>query len=262
MVITVNKLERNVMEKLAAIIVEDRYFEDTIQICKEHLSMLPDDTDLILYSTQENIEKYKEDATKQNLKIAFKLYDQNVKIPIGIKYIGGMESVLKDQRMSALLNYCLFVTRPEFWMELFDYDRVLTFQRDTKLLKKGIDAFYEYDYVGAPCYNFVKDQTIQNGGLSLRNPKTMEYVCRVYGWSKDVQDLLVVGQYSSAWFFAEDIFFCLRMIKHNAGALAPLEVSKRFSCESRFEYGTLGYHAIDRYMPEEAVKLINEQYNY
>ena len=250
------------MEKLGALIVEDRYFDDTIKICKEHISMLPENTDLILYSTKENIEKYKEEAEKANLKVIFKEYNQNVKIPVEINYIGGMESVLKDPRMKALFNYCLFLTTPEFWMDLFEYDRVLTFQRDTRLLKTGIEAFYEYDYVGAPCYNFVKDQTIQNGGLSLRNPKVMEYICRVYGWKKDIQDLLVVGQYSSAWFFAEDIFFCLRMIKHSAGTLAPLEVAKLFSCESRFEYGTLGYHAIDRYMPEEAVKLINEQYNY
>lgn len=260
MVISVNKLERNVMEKLAAIIIEDRYFEDTVSVCQQHLDKLPENTDLILYSIEENIEKYKQDAIKQGVNITFKQYDQNVKIPIEINYIGGMEAVLKDQRMRALFNYCLFVTRPEFWMELFDYDRIITFQRDTKLLKKGIEEFLQYDYVGAPCYNFVKDQTVQNGGLSVRNPKVMEYICRVYGWKRDVQDLLVIGQYSSAWFFAEDIFFCLRLIKHKAGTLAPLETAKRFSCEVKYELGTLGYHAIERYMTEEEIKKINEQY--
>jgi hypothetical protein len=134
--------------------------------------------------------------------------------------------------------------------------------RDTMVLRKGIEEFYQYDYIGAPCYNYIKDQTIQNSGFSLRNPKIMEYISRVYGWKRDIQDMMVVGQYSSAWFFAEDIFYCTRMIKHSIGNYAPLEAAKRFSCEMRFELGTLGYHAIDRYMTEDQVKQINEQYNY
>jgi hypothetical protein len=88
----------------------------------------------------------------------------------------------------------------------------------------------------------------------------MEYICRLYGWNTDIQDMMVVGQYSSASFFAEDIFFCLRLIKHNAGKLAPLDVSQRFSVESRFELGTLGYHRIDAYLTEDEQKQIKEQY--
>jgi hypothetical protein len=134
--------------------------------------------------------------------------------------------------------------------------------RDTMILRKGIEEFLQYDYIGAPCYNYVKDQTIQNSGLSLRNPKIMEYISRVYGWKKDIQDMMVAGQYSSAWFFAEDIFYCTRMIKYGIGNYAPMEAAKRFSCEMKFELGTLGYHAIERYMTEDQIKQINEQYNY
>ena len=155
---------------------------------------------------------------------------------------------------------CMVMTTPEFWKDYFDYERVLIFQRDTAILRGGIEGFFEYDYVGAPCYNFVRDQTIQNGGLSLRNPRVMEYICRLYGWKTDIQDMMVVGQYSSASFFAEDIFFCLRLIKHNAGKLAPLDVSQRFSVESRFTLGTLGYHRIDAYLTEDEQKQVKEQY--
>jgi len=41
-----------------------------------------------------------------------------------------------------------------------------------------------------------------------------------------------------------------------------MEAAKKFSCEMKFELGTLGYHAIERYMTEEQIKQINEQYNY
>ena len=259
MVSSINKLETRVMKKLAALIIEDRFFEDFGETCNNHLKYLPQDTDLYVYTSEENKEKYREQLGKFNIEPNYIDYVKDMEIPLPIRYINGIEQFQSNDRMKALLNMCMFMTRPEFWKDYFDYDRVLIFQRDSGILREGIEEFFEYDYVGAPCYNFVRDQTIQNGGFSLRNPRVMEYICRLYGWKTDLQDLMVVGQYSSASFFAEDIFFCLRMIKHNAGKLAPLEISKKFSCESRFESGTLGYHNIEVYMTEDEVKTLKEQ---
>ena len=248
------------MKKLAAIIIEDRPVDDLGKICYNHLKYLPKDTDLFIYTSEEAKKVFKEQLIKFNINYKFKYYNQNTEIPTTIKYIPGLEQLLQDARMKPLFNMCMVMTQPEFWKEYFGYERVLIFQRDSGLLKEGIDEFMEYDYVGAPCYNFVKDQTIQNGGLSLRNPRVMEYICRLYGWKMDIQDMMVVGQYSSASFFAEDIFFCLRLIKYNAGKLAPLDVSKKFSVESRFELGSFGYHRMDAYLTEDEVKQIKEQY--
>lgn len=248
------------MKQLAALIIEDRFFEDFGKICNEHMKHLPKDTDLFVYTSEENKEKYTEQLKKYKIKPTYLNYNQEQEIPTTIKYIPGLSQLLEDKRMKSLFNMCMVMTTPEFWKDYFDYERVLIFQRDTAILRGGIDGFFEYDYVGAPCYNFVRDQTIQNGGLSLRNPRVMEYICRLYGWKTDIQDMMVVGQYSSASFFAEDIFFCLRLIKHNAGKLAPLDVSQRFSVESRFELGTLGYHRIDAYLTEDEQKQVKEQY--
>ena len=248
------------MKKLAALIIEDRFFDDFGKICYEHIKQLPNNTDLFVYTSEENKDKYREQLAKYKIEPIFPDYDKNPPVPVSIKYIPGLEQLLQDTRMKSLFNMCMVMTTPEFWKDYFDYERVLIFQRDTAILRKGIDGFFEYDYVGAPCYNFVKDQTIQNGGLSLRNPRVMEYICRLYGWNTDLQDMMVVGQYSSASFFAEDIFFCLRLIKYNAGKLAPLDVSQRFSVESRFQLGTLGYHRIDAYLTEDEQKQVKEQY--
>jgi hypothetical protein len=248
------------MKQLAALIIEDRFFEDFGKICNEHMKHLPKDTDLFVYTSEENKEKYTEQLKKYKIKPTYLNYNQEQEIPTTIKYIPGLSQLLEDKRMKSLFNMCMVMTTPEFWKDYFDYERVLIFQRDTAILRGGIEGFFEYDYVGAPCYNFVRDQTIQNGGLSLRNPRVMEYICRLYGWKTDIQDMMVVGQYSSASFFAEDIFFCLRLIKHNAGKLAPLDVSQRFSVESRFELGTLGYHRIDAYLTEDEQKQVKEQY--
>jgi hypothetical protein len=248
------------MKQLAALIIEDRFFEDFGKICSEHMKHLPKDTDLFVYTSEENKEKYTEQLKKYKIKPTYLNYNQDQEVPTTIKYIPGLSQLLEDKRMKSLFNMCMVMTTPEFWKDYFEYERVLIFQRDTAILRGGIDGFFEYDYVGAPCYNFVRDQTIQNGGLSLRNPRVMEYICRLYGWKTDIQDMMVVGQYSSASFFAEDIFFCLRLIKHNAGKLAPLDVSQRFSVESRFELGTLGYHRIDAYLTEDEQKQVKEQY--
>lgn len=248
------------MKQLAAFIIEDRFFEDFGKICNEHMKHLPKDTDLFVYTAEENKEKYTEQLKKYKIKPTYLNYNQDQEVPTSIKYIPGLSQLLEDKRMKSLFNMCMVMTTPEFWKDYFDYERVLIFQRDTALLRGGIEGFFEYDYVGAPCYNFVKDQTIQNGGFSLRNPRVMEYICRLYGWNTDLQDMMVVGQYSSASFFAEDIFFCLRMIKYNAGKLAPLDVSQRFSVESRFQLGTLGYHRIDAYLTEDEQKAVIEQY--
>lgn len=248
------------MKKLAALIIEDRFFEDFGDICNDHMKHLPKDTDLFVYTSEEHKEKYTEQLSKHGITPNYLKYNKDTEIPYSIKYISGVDQFLADTRMKPLLNMCAFMTRPDFWKDYFDYERVLVFQRDSAILREGIEEFFEYDYVGAPCYNFVKDQTIQNGGLSLRNPRVMEYICRLYGWKTDLQDLMVVGQYSTASFFAEDIFFCLRMIKHNAGKLAPLEVSKMFSVESKFELGTLGYHRMDVYLKEDEVLKIMKQY--
>lgn len=250
-----------VMKKLAVVLVEDRYFPDTIQICKDHMKFLPEDTELIFYTGPEHFKRYRKELSSVNFKYELREYDRKVPIPLSIKYNDIIAAVSKDTRLKALLNFCLFQTTEEFWKGLFDYERILHIHRDTKILRKGIEEYLEYDYIGAPCYNFIGDNTIQNGALCIRNPRTMEYICRMHGWKTDLYEMMAAGQYSSASFFAEDIFFCVRMIKYRIGNLAPLNVAKKFACEVKFELGTFGYHAISRYLTKEEVYKINNQYN-
>lgn len=248
------------MKQLAAFIIEDRPVDNFGKICYDHMKHLPEGTDLYVFTSEETKPKLKEQLIKFKLNYKFKPMKYDIEAPVTIKYIPGLEQAMKDKRMKSLFNMCLFMTEPDFWKQFFDYERVMMFHIDTAILKPGIEEYLKYDYIGAPCYNFVKDQTIQNGALSIRNPRVMEYICRMYGWRTDLQDLMVVGQYSSASFFAEDIFFCLRMIKYNMPGYAPLEESKKFACEVKFELGTLGYHAIERYMTEDEVNQIKTQY--
>ena len=248
------------MKKLAAVIIEDRKVQDFYKIVKAHMQFLPKDTDVIIYTSENTEKEFKKLLNEKN--IEYRRYPQNLPIPNSIKAINGVDELLKsNDRMKPLLNYCLFMTDRQFWIDLYEYERVLIFQVDSGLLRTGIEEFLDWDYVGAPCYNFVGDKTIQNGGLSIRNPRIMEYICRNFGWETDIQELIQLGQYSTASFFAEDIFFCLRFIKYSIGNYAPIEIAKKFSVESKFELGTLGYHRPTPYMSEDSVRQILTQYN-
>lgn len=249
------------MKKLGAVIVENRKYENFGQVCKEHLNFLPPDTDLFVFTSDELMSECGEQLSNVGLTAKFHSYPTDISVPNHFHTINGFTELMQSSpKMPILLNYCLFMTRPEFWDNFIGYERILTFQMDTVIFKVGIDEFMDWDYVGAPCYNFFREQTIQNGGLSLRNPRMMEYICRYHSWNSDLDDMIKIGQYSTANFFAEDIFFTLRMIKYGIGNYAPLDVAKRFSVESKLEWGTFGGHRIEGYFEKDIVISIKNQY--
>lgn len=251
------------MEQLAAVIVEDRKFDNFGETCNNHLKFLPKDTKLFVFTSNELIKEYKKQLKSIGLinNVSFNSYTENLRIPNLFYKLNGFNDLLNgNDKIKNLLNYCLLLTSTDFWKLFNKFYRVLIFQMDTCILRKGIEQFYEWDYIGAPCRSFVNDHTLMNGGLSLRNPRTMEYICRYYGWDTDLNELLELGGASSASFFAEDIFFSLRMIKYNIGKYPPLEVSKLFSVESKFNWGSFGYHAPDRYLTTEELTQLKTQY--
>lgn len=136
-------------------------------------------------------------------------------------------------------DYDYFLTNPKFW--LMSFDKVLIIQHDAGLLRKGIEEFYYYDYVGAPWY--FQDHG-GNGGLSWRNPKVMHDIASKFQYSTRLGH--------------EDVFFC-NIMYSNKMNLASREACSRFSVETVFKLGTLGYHNIRRWLkPEECKQILNQ----
>lgn len=135
-------------------------------------------------------------------------------------------------------EYNALLTSTSFW-EKIPHEKILIFQHDSGLLKPGIEEFLEWDYVGSP----IPNTHTQNGGLSIRSKSVMLNI---------LQDNKRQGHQH------EDTFFCSYIKKY--GKLAPPDVSKKFSCEMSFRLGTLGYHAIDRYMNKHQCNLVRRQY--
>lgn len=145
-------------------------------------------------------------------------------------------------------NYNLLLTSIEFWQKVLPYDRVVIFQADSEIFKPGIEDFFEYDYIGAPWKNYDPDYYpyVGNGGLSIRNPKVMYSILLENTWGKDM---------------GEDLFFTRKMVETGYGKLAPYEVAQKFAVESIFYPGTLGAHAIDKWLSKEQCNELRKQYD-
>jgi hypothetical protein len=207
---------------ISAAIVETRDI-DINKIFANHIPYLPTDTHYFLFTSSELKDKYNNELKSFNVDYTI------IDIKLDDDTIHGYNLLLTDHGL-------------KFWAHFMDFERVLIFQNDSSLLRNGIEEFYEYDYIGAP-YDYFP--YVGNGGLSLRNPKIMMQICLNYNWKRDC---------------GEDLHFTKIMAENNIGKLAPLEAAKKFSVESIFELGTLGYHKPWYYLGEEKYKQIKTQY--
>jgi hypothetical protein len=155
----------------------------------------------------------------------------------------GTKSIHYKPKIKSIADYNKLFTSPKFWRKFVDYDMVLIFQHDSALLRSGIEDFYQYDYIGAP-WKF--QQHGGNGGLSLRNPRIMLYICNTFTYNNREN---------------EDVYFSNIMHRHNVGNLAPRNECAKFAVETIYSLGTFGYHAIDKYLTKEELESVQTQYD-
>lgn len=148
--------------------------------------------------------------------------------------------VINDVPVSNIEDYNKLLTSVEFWHGIKE-ENILIFQSDSALLRTGIEEFYQWSYVGAP-WKFQYNGG--NGGLSFRKKSAMLYVLEHFNRKEGVN---------------EDIFFC-NCLQACSKNLAPRSVCLQFSCETIYQKGTLGYHAIEKYLSTEEINQIKNQY--
>lgn len=146
--------------------------------------------------------------------------------------------VVSKEDTSTTAGYNNLLTSERFWRGL--PDTVLIFQADSMLLRHGIEEFTGYDFIGAPIPKI--GWPAMNGGLSLRKREAMLKVIREHPYQQ------VYGN--------EDIYFCNRLWN-----LPDYDVARRFSVETEFALGSLGCHAIDKYLTPPDCNKIVTQYN-
>lgn len=150
---------------------------------------------------------------------------------------------IKDHSVRTLNDYNTLMTSRALW-ESIPFEKVLVFQQDSRLLRQWDPEFEQYDFVGAPIRNC--PFPAMNGGLSWRSKEMMLRVIDKY-------------PYNVSAYGYEDIYFCNAMASVG-GKLPTLETAKKFSCETMFELGTVGCHAVERYLSSNEVNQIKRQY--
>ena len=214
------------------IIVEPRQHPSLIPVIKNFMFLLQHTGwGLIVYHGADN-----EMFVKDGLKDAFPAAPTT-----RVHYVRMMQPNLTPREYSAML------CNPMFWQCLLDgfkCEHALIFQCDTLLLKGAdvIDSFLKYDYVGAPwpdggiCAALPPNHrrmqiTVGNGGLSLRNVRTMLAIARRY-------------PYPHGSGLPEDVYFSHWLKVHENEYWVPTsEEASAFAMEQVFHPNAAGLHA-------------------
>ena len=206
--------------KKGAVIVETRIIANLFEIIQErHMKYIPNDWGLTIFLSEKN----KHLVSKE-------MFDRDVKIII-----------IKNDTFS-VQDYNILLTSRDFWNSI-DYDKILIFQTDSRILRYGIEDFLHYDYCGA-VWSF--QQHGGNGGFSLRTKQKM-------------LDVINLKSYDCSTDGNEDIYFS-NYLANVGGNLAPREECQKFSVESVFSLGSLGIHAIEKWLTKEQCEQILNQY--
>ena len=141
-------------------------------------------------------------------------------------------------------GYNRLLTSNFFW-NCIPSENVLIFQHDSLLLRTGIEEYMQYDFIGAPIGHI--QFPCMNGGLSLRKKSKMMQV-------------IAAIKYNEGLHGNEDMFFC-NAIKDIGGNLPTKEIAQSFSVETIFGLGSMGVHAIEKYLTNDQCSEILNQYN-
>lgn len=204
--------------KYAAVIVETRDLVGLCPVIDNHLNFIPKDWDLVVFGSAQN------------------------EMTINKNYPEAIYFDISCEKLTAE-KYNSILTSKGFWDFLQEYDRVLIFQHDSKLLRAGIEQFTKWDYIGAPWGHFT--MLGGNGGLSIRNPQKM-------------RDIIGRYKYNSVLHGNEDVYFCKHLPLVN-GKIAPRDIAMQFSVETIFFPKPIGIHAAEKYLKREEYETILKQ---
>jgi glycosyltransferase involved in cell wall biosynthesis len=181
-----------------------------------------------------------------------------------LRFVANVEYVMLPQSITQISEYNSFMKNASFWRSL-NASKVLLFQSDSMMLRKGIERFLEYDYIGAP-WDVKKNDRVRaaiksgelggsvgNGGFSLRSVSAMIKICEEHGAKSPYDE-------------QEDMFFARYVAKSGYKYPTP-KVAYRFCREvtipslevedvNNSPVRHLALHAAWYYMPPELSKML------
>ena len=147
-----------------------------------------------------------------------------------------------------IYDYSDLLLNINFWKNI-NSENILIFQTDC-LLRKNINNFLHYDYIGAPwkknnqCVK-ITNSLVGNGGLSFRKRSAILKILK-----------LVDYKFKSNSKMSEDIFYSMWMKKFNMNIPTEME-AELFSSEHICNFDCAGLHKVYNYLSKkELQKLI------
>jgi len=146
--------------------------------------------------------------------------------------------------------YNKIMMSPSLWNDLKGWDKVLIIQDDGLLLRPGVEAFLQWDYIGAPWIDVpdndylkkhVNSEMVGNGGLSLRSVKAMMDISTKY--EKEKNQLF----YHNLVRIPEDVYYVKAMMKEGIYRLPEKAVGSAFSSEQVVNLESIGVHKMWAY---------------
>ncbi len=148
----------------------------------------------------------------------------------------------------SVIDYNTLKKQPRIWRSIAA-ENILWLEPDCVLRRPGIEAFMQYDYIGAPWRSELAlspSCRVGNGGLSFRKRSAMLRIAE----NANPDHRLILP---------EDAYFVLNMhmcnrVEHGAFHLPDPDVASGFAVESVFHPDPLGLHKPWRYLAPEQVR--------
>ncbi len=176
------------------------------------------------------------------------------------KWLGSIAEIihtpLLDTRKFHIDIYNKLLMDENFWNDLQNYEKCLIVQDDGVLLRKGIERFMKFDYVGAPWIDvpdnkYLKDHInrdlVGNGGFSFRTIEFMRKITSTY--QKEKKNLF----YKNLNNIPEDVYF-VKFLKKLDANMPTMKEALIFSSEEIICQESLGFHKIWCYHNPEDTK--------
>ena len=136
-----------------------------------------------------------------------------------------------------------------FWDKFSDYEKCLIVQDDGVLLRKGIENFLHFDYIGAPWVdvneneyikNNINRELVGNGGFSLRTISLMKKICKE---CVDEKNWLFFHNLNN---IPEDVYF-VKCVIDKGGKMPIFKLATTFASEEVLCDASLGFHKVWAY---------------
>jgi hypothetical protein len=176
------------------------------------------------------------------------------------KYLGKFVDVIDVELLNQKFHidiYNKLLTSVDFW-DSIDYEKVLIIQDDGILLRKGIDKFLQYDFMGSPWLEGPGNEYIKknvnsdmcgNGGFSLRTVSKMKDV--VNNTTEEEKRILFYNNINNS---PEDIFFSKNLKKMNNVKMPSSRDASFFGSEEILNIDSLGIHKVWCYHSPDSIK--------